>query len=91
MRGIEAMREAYGAAPGRKCGTCCSLAAKRFADGYYKCAAYGNSASRATDWRLKWDACGQHGKPHDAATMRPLSEIRRAKAAGPIEGQLTME
>lgn len=25
---------------------------------YFKCEVYGASASEATDWRKKWDACG---------------------------------
>lgn len=48
------MHARHGRTEGQKCGTCEHL----LRDGYFKCRLYGVSMSAATDWRLKWEACG---------------------------------
>ena len=42
---------------GETCGTCAFRKDKRFARGYQKCTKTRQSASQATDIRLKWPAC----------------------------------
>lgn len=57
LRKIDLMHKLYGEIPDRKCKDCqhlCSYTANRK---YYKCECYGQTASEATDWRLKWTAC----------------------------------
>lgn len=57
LKKIDLMHKLYGEIPDRKCKDCqhlCSYTANRK---YYKCECYGQTASEATDWRLKWTAC----------------------------------
>lgn len=51
----------FGAGPeGRTCKDCVRLRANVTGSRrtYYKCGFYGVSSSEATDWRLRWPACG---------------------------------
>ncbi len=48
------MHARHGRTEGRRCKDCEHLVR----GGYFKCRLYGISASVATDWRLKWEACG---------------------------------
>lgn len=55
---IDLMHKLFGEISSRKCKDCqhlCSYTANRK---WYKCEVYGESSSKATDWRLKWTACG---------------------------------
>lgn len=67
----------------------------RHAKQYYKCEAYGISASMATDWRLKWEACGLYNVPFDAAKQYPLIHVLRHspkdRPAVQCDGQITLE
>jgi len=56
-RKIEAMHARYGKAPGF-CRDCGNLCCKKWDKTYYKCLAYGDSCSTATDWRVSNPACG---------------------------------
>ena len=42
----------------KKCKDCAHLTSHSARVTWYKCLKYGASMSSATDWRLKWDACG---------------------------------
>lgn len=48
----------YKKTPGKKCRDCKYLTYHEARIRWYKCEKYGASMSSATDWRLKWDACG---------------------------------
>ena len=59
---------------------------------YYKCEAYGDGCSTATDWAKSYPACGLWGKPFNRNTM-PLGVKHARKfvlkdATSEIEGQL---
>jgi hypothetical protein len=56
-RKLETMHRLFGTASGM-CGDCPHFVRRRFDKMYYKCAAYGLSHSEATDWRVRWHACG---------------------------------
>jgi hypothetical protein len=53
------MLRLYGLCPGRQCGQCAHLVRRRYARTYLKCEVAGETASAATDWRARWDACGK--------------------------------
>jgi hypothetical protein len=42
------------------CKTCQHLEAWRYAKTYYKCGLRANSHGRATDHRVRWQACGKY-------------------------------
>ena len=57
LRKIDLMHKLYGEIPDRKCKDCQHLCSYTANSKYYKCECYGQTASEATDWRLKWTAC----------------------------------
>ena len=56
LRKIDRMHELFGVKFGEKCRDCMHL--KGGVNEYRKCEVYGDSASEATDWALKYTACG---------------------------------
>lgn len=54
----EQMLIIYGKKHGFTCGSCKHLLRSGENRPYFKCRQFGLSASDATDWRLKWAACG---------------------------------
>lgn len=93
-RKLAAMHKEYGKAYGYTCAGCQQLVAHRFPSGrqVYKCAAYGESHSEATDWARSWPACGLHGLPVDKDRTPLLERLKHAKRPDnePIEGQISM-
>lgn len=93
LRKIDLMHELFGEIPDRKCKDCqhlCSYTANRK---WYKCAVYGESSSEATDWRLKWTACGMIDVP--LLTNYPIVKQvrflnRKPKENDQIEGQVSL-
>jgi hypothetical protein len=58
--GLETMHTRYGSMPGKRCGDCIHFRVDRgHARTYFKCALYGITNGSATDWRVKWQACGK--------------------------------
>ena len=96
-RKIEAMYRLYGVHFGKRCADCPHLLMHVWNKRYYKCEIYGNSHSEATDWRLKWQACGMIER-EAVSTARPIMEVirydRSIQTPEPIltiPGQITME
>lgn len=92
-RKLAAMHKEYGRAYGLRCDGCPSLVLNRgHTRNYYKCKAYGDSASEATDWARSWPACGLHGQPVDKDRTPLLERLKRAKRPNnkPVEGQISM-
>lgn len=92
-RKIEAMHAYYGNAPGF-CRDCDNLCRKLWDKTYYKCLAYGDSNSEATDWRISWTACGMLDKelPDDWIPLidRLKQEPRPKEPEPELEGQMNI-
>ncbi len=91
-RKIEAMHREYGKDYGYKCGDCpWCYRVQGHTKGYYKCAAYGNSNSEATDWAKSWPACGLRSKSIQGITPM-IKRLQCAKRPDnePIEGQISI-
>lgn len=91
---IDAMHSLFGAVGGATCKICPHLERLRYHDrSYYKCKAYGNTASEATDWRLWYPACTliffELAKDHVPVIER-LKHGARGCDEKPIPGQMTM-
>jgi hypothetical protein len=60
---MQQMHKRYGPCPaaeqGARCGDCRHVVTRSFANNYYKCDLARCSAGAATDWRLRWPACGR--------------------------------
>ena len=64
IRKIDLMHQKFGVCPGKRCGDCSNMVEHMYDKKYYKCRHYGLSASEATDWVKKWDACGLFDKEY---------------------------
>ena len=54
------MLATFGAGPdGAVCGDCKQFVRWRYANTYFKCTVAGVSHGTATDWRVRWTACGK--------------------------------
>ena len=88
--GISKMHEIHGRSDSR-CGDCCNLETYRYRGRTYrKCIAYGVSHSDATDWRLKYMACGLFGKPFEGTEFRAVKEVADNRTNKIIDGQICL-
>lgn len=90
---IDAMHARFGTADGT-CKNCPHLISGRYHDKIlHKCEAYGCTHSEATDWRLKWVACGLKNLP--LPNERPVFDrIRGQREYVPeaqCKGQISVE
>ena len=94
LRKIDAMHQLYGIQNGRFCKDCHLLRGYDYhGRRYYKCAAYGDSNSEATDWRLYFPACNLivFGLPQGhVPVIERLKHGARGNDDKPIPGQMTM-
>lgn len=94
LRKIDAMYKLYGCVSWRSCRDCPYLIGYEYnGRHYYKCKAYGDSNSEATDWRLYYHACGLivMGIPTDhVPVIERLKHEKRGCNDRPVEGQITM-
>ena len=90
-RKLAAMHKEYGRDYGFRCSDCPWLS-KVYGNtrSYYKCAAYGSSASEATDWAKSWDACGLRTKSIAGLTPMVKRLERERQSDKPIPGQMDM-
>jgi hypothetical protein len=92
-RKIDAMHRCFGTCPGF-CRDCDNLIDKLWDKRYYKCAAYGDSNSEATDWRLSWTACGMLNQPIPDGFVTVVERLKhepRPKEPEPeLEGQIDL-
>ena len=93
-RKIFAMHRTYGKSEGKQCRDCCNLIGGDYhGKRYYKCKLYGVSRSDATDWRLKYPACGAFNIPGNELDVWTVLErvVRERNPEPPLEGQTTLE
>ena len=58
LRKIELMHRQFGVIEGKTCRECSNLTEHRYDKLYRKCKIYGETSSEATDWAMRWKACG---------------------------------
>lgn len=95
LRKIAAMHALYGIDNmGRSCGQCDNMSEWTPTEPtrkYYKCSIYGETASAATDWRLKYLACGHINKPMQRGHKPVIEALPGGREAdSPIDGQVNM-
>lgn len=94
LRKIDAMHSLFGVASGATCKICPHLDRQYYhGKHYYKCKAYGNSNSEATDWRLWYPACNLifvNLKKDHVPVIERLKHGARGCDDKPIPGQITM-
>ena len=93
LKKIDAMHDRYGYADGI-CGDCPHFVRYRYHDkNLLKCEAYGLTHSEATDWRVRWHACGmkEHPLPEDHRPVFDTVKGQRERVHGQLDGQIEME
>ena len=87
------MHRLFGTCEGQKCGDCEHFWKHERGTAYYKCEIYGKSNSEATDWRVKYPACGKFNKPYKGGQIVRLVgyEDWREADRDPIPGQISFE
>ena len=92
VRKIDLMYRVFGKCDGHKCKDCTNLDKSFYDTTYYKCKVYGCSRSEATDWRLKWGACGMYNKTWNGGEIVRLVGQRRWRCEPdePIDGQMSI-
>ena len=94
LRKIDLMHKLFGEISDRKCKDCQHLESYTASRKWHKCGIYGNTSSEASDWRLKWTACGMidiplyNGYPI-VKQVRLLN--RKPEEDVQIEGQMRIE
>ena len=88
VRKIERMHELFGVIKGEKCKDCKHLHGG--VNEYRKCLVYGNTRSEATDWALKYTACGLFNQPYEGDV--PIVRLNQGvpKEETQIEGQMNL-
>ena len=94
LKKIDLMHEIFGENPGHKCAECKNLSSYTANGKWYKCSCYGDTSSEATDWRLKYTACGLFNMSYMGT---PIIEIKKhmpktdASEVYECEGQMSIE
>ena len=94
LKKIDLMHEIFGENPGHKCAECKNLISYTANRKWYKCLCYGDTSSEATDWRLKYTACGLFNMSYMGT---PIIEIKKhmpktdASEVYECEGQMSIE
>ena len=91
MRKADAMHSMFGFGNG-SCGDCSHLHPTRYHDkNYYKCDVYGITNSEASDWRLKYQACGLKNETYNGSPIiNYLKREPKRKNNLQIPGQLSL-
>ena len=90
---IEAMHKRFGTLPDKRCEDCSNLIKGKYHDKLLrKCTVYGATHSEASDWRMKYVACGlfnveYHGSPIIRCTDRAS---KTKEIAQQIDGQISI-
>ena len=89
LRKIDKMHSLFGVKIGEKCKDCMHL--KGGVNQYRKCEIYGDSASEATDWALKYTACGLWNEDYNGSIpIVRLNKGRVKKLEEQISGQMSL-
>ena len=92
VRKIDLMHRLFGTVPDRYCKECPHLESYRASQKWYKCGVYGNTCSEATDWRLKYKACGMIDIPiYTGIPIVKQVRLLNRKLEEPMEGQLVLD
>lgn len=94
-RKLPAMHDAYGISHiQHKCRECCNFRMYEYrCKHYFKCVAYGESSSEATDWRANYLACGLFNIPvgNRVPLLEQIKHQCRKVPSIPIDGQIMIE
>lgn len=88
LRKIELMHRQFGVVAGKTCGECSNLTVHRYDKLYRKCKIYGETSSEASDWAMRWKACGMFNKEYTGGPiMRLVVRTANKQPEKPLDGQ----
>lgn len=88
---IDLMHGLFGLVEEHKCKDCEHLVAYKQSRTWYKCEIYGDTRSSASDWCLRWIACGLYNKPYSGKTiMEYKKHMSRPKEDIQCDGQISL-
>lgn len=89
-RKIELMHEVFGKDPEHKCNECSNFICYRWNHkNYYKCKVYADTDSEASDWRIKYIACGMFNQEWSGKPIMKTHIIRSPEPE--LEGQTSFD
>lgn len=94
LRKINLMHFLFGKVESHKCRDCSNLITGRYHDKTFrKCRVYGLTHSEASDWAVKYTACGMFNKQYSGRPIIALVKHNssRSMAEEPLDGQIKME
>ena len=84
---IDRMHAMFGVLDGKTtCKDCDNLISSRRDKCYYKCSIYGETSSEASDWRLKYLACGKYNTEYHGRNIIEVRTVEECQRE-PIDGQ----
>lgn len=90
LRKIDLMHHLFGEVQDKKCKDCDNLVSYTASHKWYKCKCYSIGSSEASDWRLKYTACGLFNKPYDGNPVIKMVKWVKPKEDDQIEGQVSL-
>lgn len=94
-RKLAAMHLHYGSGWPERCEDCTHLVGVTPTSRHlYKCEAYGDTRSEATDWAKRWTACGLINKDDISELTTMIEQLKHAPrkpVEEPIAGQISVE
>lgn len=96
IKRLDLMYSLFGRCDGEMCRDCENFKKYRTHRMIYKCAIYGISNSKASDWRLMYKACGMFNKPYNGESILEQKKQGKIDCHGenlapiPLEGQYTL-
>jgi len=93
VRKIDLMHREFGICPGYKCKNCSNFIKVMVSDmPLSKCKVYGVTASAASDWAQKYEACGMFNMPYKGKPIIRMVKPNRhlEEDDTPLEGQLSL-
>ena len=91
---IDLMHKMFGEDPEHKCAECENLISHTASKKWYKCSCYGNTSSEATDWRLKYTACGLFNMSYKGTSIIEIKKHMPKTDTSEVyecEGQISIE
>lgn len=88
MSNVDMMYHLFGMVLSKKCKDCSNLERHMF----YKCKCYGVTSSAATDWRLKYIACGLFNREYEGTPVIEIKKhMNRPKDDTQVKGQMELK
>lgn len=92
IRKVDLMHRTFGRDDAHQCRECSNILRDYYHDRtYIKCRVYGCTNSEASDWALKWTACGMYNKKYAGKPVIGMVKPERHEPDEQIPGQISID